>query len=72
MPIFEFHCTSCGSDFEKLVFGSSASVDCASCGSAEVKRKHSTFGTSGTEKKVSSGAGCSSCSSHSCSSCGCA
>jgi putative FmdB family regulatory protein len=69
MPIFEFRCESCGSDFEKLLFKPRPSVTCTSCGSDSVRRKPSTFGTSGTEKKVSSGASCSSCSASSCAGC---
>jgi putative FmdB family regulatory protein len=69
MPIFEYHCESCGCDFEKLLFTRRPTVPCTSCGSDRVKRKPSSFGTSGTEKKVSSGASCSSCSAGSCAGC---
>lgn len=66
MPIYEYLCNKCGNEFEKLVFGNQQ-VACPRCSSAEIKKKFSVFGTSGTEKKVSSG--CSSCSSDSCSTC---
>ncbi len=69
MPIYEFRCSDCGNDFEKLLFSRTTSVSCASCGSAEVTRRPSRFGTSGTEKRVSGGASCSGCSAGSCSSC---
>lgn len=67
MPIYEYKCTSCGMDFEKLVFGSKT-PECPECGSAEVKKKLSVFGMSGVEN---AGGGCSSgscggCSSDSC------
>ena len=71
MPIYEFCCCKCGSDFEELLFGSDTAVNCPGCGSAEVSRKMSTFGMSGVEKPFAGkGAGCSSCSSSKCSSCG--
>ncbi len=31
MPIFEFHCNDCGTDFEKLVFSSDPAVECPQC-----------------------------------------
>jgi putative FmdB family regulatory protein len=70
MPIFEYKCSSCGEDFEKLVFGS-AEVRCPKCDSGEVKKKFSTFGMSGVEKPFAgSDPGCTSCSKSTCSSCG--
>ena len=38
MPIFEFRCSTCGEEFERLVLRSSAPADCPSCGSTELKR----------------------------------
>ncbi|MGO9378601.1 MAG: FmdB family zinc ribbon protein [Dissulfurispiraceae bacterium] len=66
MPIFEYKCSACGLEFEKLVFGKTT-VSCPECVSEKVVKKFSTFGMSGVEKQTSSG--CSSCSSGSCSSC---
>ena len=44
MPIFEFVCSDCERPFEELVFGSSTDdVLCPSCGSAQVRKKMSTF-----------------------------
>lgn len=65
MPIYEYTCTKCGKEFEKLVFGAQK-VYCVACGSEEVKKKFSVFGMSGVERSSS---GCSSCSAGSCSSC---
>ena len=67
MPIFEYKCSDCSEDFEKLVFGSGTSVSCPKCGSSQVNKKFSVFAAKGLEKNV--GSGCSSCSSSSCSSC---
>jgi putative FmdB family regulatory protein len=72
MPIYEYTCTECGKEFEKLVFGN-ASVKCPECESEEVKKKFSVFGMSGVEKPFAgNSSGCSTCTSSrsSCSSCG--
>jgi len=71
MPIYEFRCRKCSTDFEELVYGSDVRVSCPSCGSRRVAKKLSTFGMSGVEKPFAGTAksGCGSCSSSSCSSC---
>ena len=62
MPIFEYKCTSCGEDFEKLIFGEQE-ISCPECESTEVSKKFSTFGMSGVEKPFAgTSSGCSSCS----------
>jgi putative FmdB family regulatory protein len=43
MPIYEYHCSDCGADFEELVLTRSAEAVKCSCGSTGVERKHSTF-----------------------------
>jgi putative FmdB family regulatory protein len=45
MPIYEFHCPSCDSDFEELVqsSGDSRKVVCPACGGKDVVRKLSVF-----------------------------
>jgi putative FmdB family regulatory protein len=69
MPIYEYKCSSCGKDFEKLVFGSQE-VKCPGCGSEEVEKKLSLFGMSGVEKPFAgTSSGCTSCSKSTCSSC---
>ncbi len=71
MPIFEYKCTSCGEDFEKLIFGNKE-VTCPKCSSKNVKKKFSVFCASGTERPLAGTAvssGCSSCSKTSCSTC---
>jgi putative FmdB family regulatory protein len=47
MPLYEFQCTKCGTEFEELVLSSKpealAKVACPSCDSHKVKKKVSTF-----------------------------
>ena len=79
MPIFEYRCQKCDSEFEKLVFGSAeeADVHCPACDSPKVEQCYSCFNGhsrdgSGATRPItsSSSSGCSSCSSGSCASCG--
>ena len=68
MPIYEYHCPQCGSDFEKLIIGQTA-VACPTCESFQVNRTVSRFGLKiGTTFVPSTGGGCgctpSSCGCH--------
>ena len=62
MPIFEYHCNDCGSDFEKLVMGNKP-VECPSCGNTEVEKQFSTFASviAGGGKSSGSGSSGGSC-----------
>ena len=73
MPIYEYQCQQCETDFEVLVKSSETEVKCKNCGSKDLQRKFSVFGMKSGEKFRSSSAksGCSSCSGGSCSSCSC-
>ena len=42
MPIYEYSCKKCGSDFELLV-NSDSKIACSTCGSERVSRKLSLF-----------------------------
>jgi putative FmdB family regulatory protein len=44
MPIYEYRCRGCSTDFEKYVAGTSPAVACPSCASADITRKLSVFG----------------------------
>lgn len=69
MPIYEYICSRCGEEFEKLVFGNKA-VECPKCSSGEVEKKLSLFGMSGVQKPFAgTSSGCTTCSKGSCSSC---
>jgi len=74
MPIFEYRCHKCESEFEKLVFGSSSEngIQCPDCESHEVEQLYSCFNgvsrsSDGTTTSMSSG--CSSCAASSCAGC---
>jgi len=43
MPIFEYACTSCGREFERLVRPSSPAPQCPDCRSEAVRKKLSAF-----------------------------
>jgi putative FmdB family regulatory protein len=39
MPIYEYRCPACGSDFEKMQKFTDPTPSCPTCGAAEVKKK---------------------------------
>ena len=59
MPIHEYACRACGSEFETLV-RSSDTPSCAACGSVDLDKKLSVFATQG-EKPVEAPGGCGTC-----------
>ena len=77
MPIYEYHCADCDSDFEKLRPMSKAAVPapCAYCGGQHTMRAISLFSaisksSNGESRSVSGTAGgCSSCAAVSCATC---
>ena len=64
MPLYEFSCAKCGTEFEELVRSSKpeaiAEVACPTCGSHKVKKKVSTFASSvtGGSSTAASAANC--------------
>jgi putative FmdB family regulatory protein len=65
VPIFEYHCTGCGRDFEQLVRANDQ-VACPECGSAKVRKQLSVVaaprsrgGASDDAGGCCSGGGCS-------------
>jgi len=50
MPIYEYRCSECGENFEKLLRSMSATVEicCPRCGSRRVKKAISLFGKGGS------------------------
>ncbi|MDQ7783796.1 MAG: zinc ribbon domain-containing protein [Desulfomonilaceae bacterium] len=58
MPIFEYVCSSCGKEFERLVFTSESDrVECPSCGSNETRKEFSVFSCSGIERSIAGSCG---------------
>jgi putative FmdB family regulatory protein len=74
MPIYEYKCTQCENEFEKLVFGKEEIV-CPKCGKSveklmsccSFKSKDNASGE--TKTSSSSKSGCGTCSATSCASC---
>lgn len=65
MPLYEFQCNKCESEFEELVLSSKpealATVACPECGSRKVTKKVSTFASSisgGSSASASRSASC--------------
>jgi putative FmdB family regulatory protein len=73
MPIYEFKCSDCQKEFDELCSMGCNSVPCPKCGSANTRKKVSTFAamSSGSEgvKSIGGGHSCGSCHSGSCSTC---
>ena len=71
MPIFEYQCSQCEHEFEKLVLNTSEKISCPKCKSKKVSRVMSTFAfSSGGKFKGTATSSCGTCSSTSCSTCG--
>jgi putative FmdB family regulatory protein len=70
MPIYEYHCSQCKHEFEKLVFNSSEKIVCPKCKSKKVGRMMSAFAfSSGGKFKSTASSSCGSCAATSCSTC---
>ena len=73
MPIYEFHCDDCGKNFDKLcsIKDNLDDVTCKYCSGNNVKKRVSSFATTGNRNNLQLGeSSCSSCSSGTCSTCG--
>jgi len=73
MPLYEFACDDCGTEFEKLFRSMTARrpPTCPGCNSRNVHKKFSTFATGGGEPGKGRGStSCATCSSGSCATCG--
>ena len=53
MPIFEYHCNNCTTEFEVLQRASNADkpIKCPGCGAQDATKRFSAFATSGTQKE---------------------
>lgn len=55
MPIYEYHCTACGHDFETLIRNvADVPETCPECGKKKLKKQFSSFAA----KVATSGGGC--------------
>ena len=45
MPIYEYICKDCGNEFEQLVSRSDSEISCSKCGSGNLEKQFSVFGT---------------------------
>ncbi len=79
MPIYEFYCSDCKKAFDVLCSMKTdlSTITCDTCHGKNVRKKVSSFATSGDTKTLDLGGGdsggghsCGSCSSPSCGSCG--
>jgi putative FmdB family regulatory protein len=69
--LFEYHCSQCEHEFEKLVFNSSEKIACPECKSKKVTRMMSAFAfSSGGKFKSTASSSCGGCAATSCSTCG--
>jgi putative FmdB family regulatory protein len=58
MPIYEFKCSGCGKEFEKLCFASDQEdAKCPACGSADTQKVFSVFASTSLEKRLADACG---------------
>lgn len=60
MPIYEYFCPDCNTEFEKLVRLSESNITpiCPECGEKHAQKKLSAFATSGGGHSVSTASSC--------------
>jgi putative FmdB family regulatory protein len=56
MPIYEYRCSECGADFEKLVDARTTAMTCPTCAGSQVMRRLSLFRPVAARSAVPSGA----------------
>ena len=71
MPIYEYHCQDCETEFEVIrsIKDADSDLTCTQCLGKNMKRKISLFNASSGGRSISAG-GCSTCSGGNCNSCG--
>lgn len=57
MPIYEYHCESCGGEFETLLMRRDEKVSCKLCGAENVTRLISAHSVGGAQAEASPCAG---------------
>jgi putative FmdB family regulatory protein len=63
LPIYEYVCDDCGTQYERIVLNAGTKVTCPSCASAESTIQLSVFAAHGNHAKASGGSSSSSGSS---------
>jgi putative FmdB family regulatory protein len=60
MPLYEFECLKCGTDFEKLVLrtADAEGLSCPDCGGIELEQKVSAFSTASSASGASATSAC--------------
>ncbi len=60
MPVYEYHCETCGEDFDLFVRSATQrkEPECPRCGSVKVKKAISLFGVGGAGASHNSSASC--------------
>jgi len=63
MPIYEYACTACGTEFELLLRNSSPAPECPGCNGTELRKKMSAFAaiTGAASSHAELSAPCQSC-----------
>jgi putative FmdB family regulatory protein len=69
VPIYEYRCSACGSEFELLVSGSAGPPACPECHTGEVKRRFSLFAVAGASRQAVGSSSCGGCTGKNCSTC---
>jgi len=57
MPIFEYRCEKCGTQFERIVPSNAKEIECPKCGSSRTEKLISGFAMSGTSRRGGPGTG---------------
>jgi len=72
MPIYEYKCQDCESQFERIrrIKEADADLACVRCQSHNVRRVISLFNAASGGRALGGSSGCGTCSSNSCSTCG--
>ncbi|MGH9436196.1 MAG: FmdB family zinc ribbon protein [Terriglobia bacterium] len=58
MPIFEYQCRDCGTEFEALVKSRQEEITCKHCASPRVDQRLSTFAVAGGSSRVEASGAC--------------
>lgn len=72
MPIYEYQCQDCQTEFEVMrsIKDADADLNCIHCQGVHIRRKLSLFNASSGGRSITSTSGCSGCAGGSCSTCG--